>query len=70
MRSSDQSPSIAPPGNDQDVYLVLDDFGGWFGQAWPETAVEDTNLDTVIEALLDGQYSKPVRIIAFNTTAG
>ena len=70
MRSSDQSLSIAPPGNDQDVYLVLDDFGGWFGQAWPETAVEDTNFDTVIEALLDGQYSKPVHIIAFNTTGG
>jgi hypothetical protein len=26
MRSSYQSPSIVPPGNDQDVYLVLDDF--------------------------------------------
>ena len=55
MRRLGQSPSTAPPGNDQDVYLVLDDFGGWFGQALPETAVEDTNLDTVIEALLDGQ---------------
>src|SRR6266550_5878647 len=28
MRRSDRSPSIVPPGNDQDVYLVLDDFGG------------------------------------------
>ncbi|SRR5258707_250199 len=70
MRSSDQSPSIAPPGNDQDVYLVLDDFGGAFGQAWPETAVEDTNLETLIEDLLDGHYSNPVRIVAFNTSEG
>jgi hypothetical protein len=23
MRTSDRSPSIVPPGNDQDVYLVL-----------------------------------------------
>src|SRR5437899_5443842 len=31
MRRSDRSPSIVPPGNDQDVYLVLDDFGGRIG---------------------------------------
>jgi len=70
MRSSDESPSIVPPGNDQDVYLVLDDFGGWFGQAWRETDVEDTDLETVIEDLLDGQYSNPIRIIGFNTAEG
>ena len=70
MGNSDQTPSIVPPGNDQVVYLVLDDFGGWFGQAWPETAVEDTNLETLIEDLLDGHYSNPVRIVAFNTGEG
>ena len=26
MRRPEQSPSIVPPGNDRDVYLVLDDF--------------------------------------------
>ena len=36
MRRSDRSPSIVPPGNDQDVYLVLDDFGGRIGSAWRE----------------------------------
>ena len=69
MRRSDQAPSIVPPGNVQDVYLVLEDFQG-FGQAWRETDVNDTNLETLIEDLLDGQYSNPVRIIAFNTTEG
>ena len=70
MRSSDQSPSIAPPGNDQDVYLVLDDFRDWRVQVWRETDVEDTDLETLIEDLLDGQYSNPVRIVAFNTAEG
>ena len=70
MPMSHRSPSIVPPGNDQDVYLVLDDFGGWFGQAWRETDVEDTDLETVIEDLLDGQYSNPIRIIGFNTAEG
>ena len=38
MLRSDRSPSIVPPppGNDQDVYLVLDDFGGRIGSAWRE----------------------------------
>jgi len=59
-----------PPGNDQDVYLVLDDFGGRIGQAWRETDVESTRLEAVIADLLDGQYSNPVRVIAFNTAEG
>src|SRR5258707_15775090 len=70
MRSSDRSPSIVPPGNDQNVYLVLDDFDGRVGQAWRETAVESTRLETVLADLLDGQYSNPVRVIAFNTAEG
>ncbi len=70
MRSSDQSPSIVPPGNDQDVYLVLDDFRDWHVQVWRETDFEDTDLETLVEHLLEGQYSNPVRIVAFNTAEG
>ena len=51
------SPSIVP-GIDRDVYLVLDDFGR--GCAWRETNVEDTDLEAVINDLLEGQYSNPV----------
>jgi hypothetical protein len=64
------SPSIVPPGGDQDIYLVLDDFGGRLGHAWRETDVQHTDLETVIADLLDGQYSNPVRIIVFNTGEG
>src|SRR6266478_4549528 len=69
MRGSDQSPSIVPHGTHQDVYLVLDEFRG-FGQAWRETDVNETDLETLIEDLLDGQYINPVRIVAFNTAEG
>jgi hypothetical protein len=65
-----RSPSIVPPGGDQDVYLVLDDFGSGLGRAWRETDVEHTDLETVITDLLDGQYNNPVRIISFNTAEG
>jgi hypothetical protein len=70
MRRSDRSPSIVPHGNDQDVYLVLDDFGGRIGQAWRETNADATRLETVVADLLDGQFSNPVRIIGFNTAEG
>src|SRR6266404_1647737 len=70
MRTSDRSPSIVPPGNDQDVYLVLDDFGGRIGQAWRETNADATRLETVVADLLDGQYSNPVRVVGFNTAEG
>jgi hypothetical protein len=63
-----ESPSIVP-GIDRDVYLVLDDFGR-MGCAWRETNVEDTDLEAVIDDLLEGQYSNPVRIIGFNLSEG
>ena len=40
------------------------------GCAWRETNVKDTNLDAVIQDLLEGQYSSPVRVIAFNLSKG
>src|SRR5260370_42531194 len=70
MRRPEQSPSIVPPGNDQDVYLVLDNFGGRDGQSSRETHVGHTDLETLIEDLLEDQYSSRVRIVAFNTTEG
>ena len=60
------SPSIVP-GLDRDVYLVLDDFGR-MGCAWRETNVEDTDLEAVIQDLLEGQYSNPVRVVGFNVS--
>src|SRR3954447_12699116 len=64
------SPSIAPRDDDQDVYLVLDDFGGRVGRCWREADPESTHLETVIRDLLDGQYSNPVRVVGFNTAKG
>ncbi len=49
---------------------MLDEFGGRIGQAWRETDAEAAPLETVIADLLDGQYSSPVRVIAFNTAGG
>jgi hypothetical protein len=67
MRGSNWTPSIVPNDDDQNVYLVVDDFGR-HGRAWRETDVEATDLETVILDLLEGQYKNPVRVVAFNTS--
>ena len=66
MRRSNWTPSIVPNGNDQTVYLVADDFGK-NGQAWREADRETADLETVIQGLLTGEYSSPIRVVAFNT---
>jgi|SRR6185437_2871279 len=61
------SPSLAPASpDDRDVYLVLDSFGER-GRSWREMDEQRTDRETVIGDLLEGQYSDPVRIVAFNT---
>ncbi len=66
MRKSNWTPSIVPNGEDQNVYIVLDDFGS-NGRAYRETDVERVDLEAVIMDMLDGQYHNPVRVVAFNT---
>lgn len=60
------TPSIVPVGDDQTVYLVKDDLGR-LGAVWREADAEGTDLETVITDLMAGEYSNPLRVIAFNT---
>jgi len=66
MRRSTWTPSIVPNDNDETVYLVADDFGR-LGRAWREADYEATDLETLIQDLLTGQYTNPIRVVAFNT---
>jgi hypothetical protein len=63
------TPSIVPNGDDQSVYIVVDDLGR-SGRVYRETDVETADLETVILDLLEGQYKNPVRVVAFNTAEG
>jgi hypothetical protein len=65
MRKNGWIPSIVPTGLDQTVYIVLDDFGR-SGRAWRETDAERTDLESVIDDLMSGQYKDPVAVAAFN----
>ena len=64
------APSIVPDASDQDVYLVLDDFGGRLGRAWRETDEDKADRVTLIRNLMDGQYNAPVLVVAFNVARG
>jgi hypothetical protein len=62
----DWTPSIVPNGHDQTVYLVINNYGK-SGTAFAETDVGEADLETTINDLVSGQYSDPVRVVAFNT---
>ncbi|MDA9499262.1 hypothetical protein [Bradyrhizobium sp. CCBAU 11357] len=65
------SPSIVPADRlDRDIYLVLEDFGARAGCAWRETDEADTDLETVLQDIISGQYAYPLRIVCFNPVEG
>ena len=69
MRHPSWTPSIVPGGKDETVYLVLNDFGR-LGRSYLETDENETDLETVINGMLEGQYSNPVSVFAFNAADG
>jgi hypothetical protein len=65
------SPPIAPKtfNYDTTVFIVLNDFGT-VGSSYCETHEAQADEWVVITDIIDGQYSNPVRIVAFNTHQG
>ena len=64
------SPPLAPKlTDDVTVYLVLNDFGA-LGRAYVETDEANASERDVISNIGGGQYSKPIRVVAFNTAEG
>jgi hypothetical protein len=47
----------------------MDDLGR-LGRVWREADVERTELETVIQDLLEGQYKSPVGVFGFNPFEG
>src|SRR5438309_1593615 len=64
-----RSPSIVPSDSDNATYIVLDDFG-LSGTAYRETDPTHASLSHVVRGLLDGEFSRPLQIVAFNVKEG
>ena len=66
-----QTPLVpGQPAFDVTVYIVLNYFGSRLGNAYCETGDDEANEETVIENILSGQYSHPIRVVTFNTAEG
>ena len=66
MPANGSSPSVVPYGADQTIYLVVDRLSAR-GSDNREIEVERTDLETIIDDLMSGQFNDPVRVVAFNT---
>ena len=62
------TPSIVPSA-DETVYIVEDDFGSKLG-GYRETDSAQCDRETTLKDLETGQYTDPVRVVAFNTREG
>ena len=51
------------------VYVVLNDFG-YLGRAYVETDETEADEAAIVENILKGEYSHPLRVVAFNTAEG
>jgi len=57
------------PDGDVTVHIVLNDFCD-LGRAYVETDEAVADEATIIDNILSGQYSCPLRVVAFNTAEG
>ena len=57
------------PSLNEDVHFVLCDFGR-AGLAYVETDPAEADATTVVQNLLNGQYERPLRVIALNADEG
>lgn len=63
---TDWAPAIVPYGADQTLYVIVDRLE-LSGGVHREIEFERTELETVIAELMSGQFSDPLRVLAFNT---
>src|SRR3569832_991639 len=62
-----RSPPLVP-AFDFETCIVFEDFGTF--RVYRETGENEVDRETVIRHIINGQYEKPVRVVAFNTAEG
>ena len=66
-----RTPPLAPGKltDDVTVHIVLNDFGK-LGRAYIETDEAQADEWTIVSNIANGEYSNPVRVVAFNVAEG
>jgi len=54
------------PDSKHTTYLLLDETGH-FGNLWREVSEDEANEATIVQWIIEGQFSRPMKIVAFNT---
>ena len=54
------------PDTGHATHLVLDEVGS-YGPLWREMSDSEANETTVVQWIIEGQFDRPVKIVAFNT---
>ena len=52
------------------TYLLLDEMTNQRASIWPEISADEANEATIVQWIIEGQFSRPVKIVAFNTEDG
>ena len=58
------------PAFDVTVHIVLNYYDSRLDRAYAETGEDEADEKTTLESILSGQYSHPLRVVAFNTAEG
>jgi hypothetical protein len=69
MRTAGSVPSIVPRGDEHDVYVV-EHQSFEHGRIWGEVNAEAPGFESIVMDLLTGQYTDPIRVVAFNVAEG
>ena len=62
-----RTPPLAPKLSDNVIHIVLNDFCEKLGRAFLETDEAEADEFTIVSKIISGEYSNPVRVVAFNT---
>jgi hypothetical protein len=62
-----RTPPLARKLSDNVIHIVLNDFGEKLGRAFLETDEAEADEFTIVSKIISGEYSNPVRVVAFNT---
>jgi len=67
-----RTPPLAPGKltDDVTIHIVLNDFGEKLGRAFLETDEAEADEWTIVSKIISGEYSNPVRVVAFNVAEG
>ena len=63
------TPSLVPLQENNNIYLVLDELPT-LGRVWRELSEESANEQTILKLIANGDFHRPVRVIAFNLDEG